>query len=330
MRYNPALDGLRAVAILLVILDHAGSMPGGLIGVDVFFVLSGYLITSILLRELRETGDISLSNFYWRRAMRLFPALAILAIFELVRSLFNPHGTQIREAVLAASLYLQNFDNVFQFTHAGLMGHTWSLATEEQFYLLWPLALPLIFSRKPLVWLGAAVVVMLIARLLPIGYSRPAIDFSPGLRPIGLWIGCAIAFRPIRAPKWVALPAVASLFIVAAIEEHAVILAPLVASVITAVLIGALQWPSVLGHAALRYVGKISYGLFLYSVPILALGQKWMHGPIIIPGLVALSFVAAALSYEFVEMPFLRLKDGTPRNGLGRGGAGLGAAGRPA
>jgi peptidoglycan/LPS O-acetylase OafA/YrhL len=309
MRYNPALDGLRAVAILLVLLSHTGAVHGGLIGVDVFFVLSGYLITSILLRELRETGDISLSNFYWRRALRLFPALSILAAFEVTRSLFNPHGAEIRESVLAAALYLQNFDNVFGFTHLGLMGHTWSLATEEQFYLLWPLVLPLVFSRKPLVWLGAAVVAMLIARMLPLGYSRPAIDFSPDLRPVGLLIGCAIAFRPILAPRWVALPALVALFVLAAFEEHAVILAPLMASLITAVLIGALQWPSFLGHASLRYAGKISYGLFLYHVPILTLGQKFVHGPVALAGLVALSFVAAALSYELVEKPFLRLKD---------------------
>jgi peptidoglycan/LPS O-acetylase OafA/YrhL len=309
MRYNPALDGLRAVAILLVLFDHAGGFAGGLIGVDVFFVLSGYLITSILLRELRETGDISLSNFYWRRALRLFPAMVVLAAFEVVRSLFNPHGVQMRESVLAASLYLQNFDNVSQFTHLGLMGHTWSLATEEQFYLLWPLALPLVFSRRPLHWLGAAVAAMLIARMLPLGYSRPALDFSPGLRPVGLLIGCAIAFWPILAPRWVVLPAVVALFVIAALEEHAVILAPLMASLITAALIGALQWPSFLGHAALRYIGKISYGLFLYHVPIIVLGQKFVHGPVAVAGLVALSFVAAALSYELVEKPFLRLKD---------------------
>jgi peptidoglycan/LPS O-acetylase OafA/YrhL len=253
----------------------------------------------------------------------------MLAAFELVRSLFNPHGAEIRESVLAASLYLQNFDNVFQFTHLGLMGHTWSLATEEQFYLLWPLALPLIFSRKPLLWLGAAAAAMLIARTLPMEYSRPAIDFSPGLRPVGLLIDCTIAFWPILAPRWIALPAIAALFVVAAFEEHAVVLAPLMASLITAVLIGALQWPSFLGHAALRYMGKISYGVFLYHVPILTLGQKWLHGPAGIAGLVALSFAAAALSYEFVEKPFLRLKDGFKRRTAIGVPSGSGLAVRP-
>jgi peptidoglycan/LPS O-acetylase OafA/YrhL len=74
------------------------------------------------------------------------------------------------------------------------MGHTWSLATEEQFYLLWPLALPLIFKRKPLIWIGGAATAMISARLLPLGYARPTIDFSPALRPVGLLIGCALAF----------------------------------------------------------------------------------------------------------------------------------------
>jgi peptidoglycan/LPS O-acetylase OafA/YrhL len=148
VKYNPALDGLRGVAIIFVLADHSGLLTGGLIGVDVFFVLSGYLITSILLNELRQTGEISLSNFYWRRSLRLFPALGVLVAFELLRSFVSPHGSDIREGALVAIAYLQNWNNVFHFAPGGLMGHTWSLATEEQFYLLWPLASPLIFKRK--------------------------------------------------------------------------------------------------------------------------------------------------------------------------------------
>src|ERR1700722_17539078 len=149
-----------------------------MIGVDVFFVLSGYLITSILLTELRQTGEISLPNFYRRRALRLFPAMGVLVIFELVRSFFNPHGQNIREGVLVAVAYLQNFNNVYGFAGFGLMGHTWSLATEEQFSLLWPLVMPFIFMSQPLAWLAAASALMLTARLLPFEYSRPGIDFS--------------------------------------------------------------------------------------------------------------------------------------------------------
>ena len=88
MRYNPALDGLRAVAVIMVMACHClgHSFLGGMIGVDIFFVLSGFLITTILLREMRETGGISLGNFYFRRSLRLFPALGILVAFELCRA----------------------------------------------------------------------------------------------------------------------------------------------------------------------------------------------------------------------------------------------------
>jgi peptidoglycan/LPS O-acetylase OafA/YrhL len=99
MRYNPALDGLRAIAITLVVLAHAfnHTFSGGWIGVDVFFVLSGYLITSILTAELHETGAINMGNFYIRRTLRLTPAILLLASFQFVHSAFSPHnGPEIR------------------------------------------------------------------------------------------------------------------------------------------------------------------------------------------------------------------------------------------
>jgi peptidoglycan/LPS O-acetylase OafA/YrhL len=226
-----------------------------------------------------------------------------------LRSFVSPHGSDIREGALVAIAYLQNWNNVFQFAPGGLMGHTWSLATEEQFYLLWPLALPLIFKRKPLIWIGGAATAMISARLLPLGYARPTIDFSPALRPVGLLIGCALAFLPrLRGGAGVWLP-LGVLLAVAVFEEHSILVAPVVASLATAAMIACLHGPSILACVPLRYIGKISYGLFLYHVPILTLGQKWLHGPIGCAALIALALGAAALSYEFVEKPFLRLKD---------------------
>jgi peptidoglycan/LPS O-acetylase OafA/YrhL len=311
MRYNPALDGLRAVAILLVLICHAGGLPGGLIGVDVFFVLSGYLITSILLIELRQTGEISLSNFYWRRALRLFPAMGILIAFELARSFVSPHGHEIRVGVLVAAAYLQNFGNLFGFTPGGLMGHTWSLSTEEQFYFLWPLALPLVFRRQPLAWLGAAALIMVVARFLPLGYTRQGLDFAPGIRPVGLLIGCALAFMPTRRLGGSAWPWLGALVALAVFEESCVLVAPVLASVATAAIIATARG-GILAWTPLRYVGKISYGLFLYHVPILTLGHKWVHGPVGTAALLAVSFAAAALSYEYVENPVLKLRDRKP------------------
>jgi peptidoglycan/LPS O-acetylase OafA/YrhL len=117
LRYNPSLDGLRAVAILLVLIAHSfiKIFPGGWVGVDVFFVLSGYLITSILSRELAQTGRIDWRNFYWRRFLRLTPALAILVAFQLAHAALSPHGTEILEATLFAVLYLQNWNMAFGF-----------------------------------------------------------------------------------------------------------------------------------------------------------------------------------------------------------------------
>jgi peptidoglycan/LPS O-acetylase OafA/YrhL len=323
VRYNPALDGLRAVAILLVIACHclSKSFLGGLIGVDIFFVLSGFLISSILLRELRATRNISLSNFYWRRSVRLFPALGILVAFELVRAAVGPHRSDILEATLVGAAYLQNWNNIFDFAPFDYMGHTWSLATEEQFYILWPLALLLIFNRRPLVWIGAGISIMIVSRELGyhFGLTRAAFDFSPGLRPIGLLIGCAVAFLPIQSWR---LPAptgpllMLAIAVVALIEEHAYVSAPLMASLIAAGLIVYLQRPSALATGLswepLVYIGKISYGLFMYHVPIFYLGEKFKPATpyhLYASGLIVMTFAAASLSYEFVEKPFLRFKD---------------------
>lgn len=124
MRYNPALDGLRAFAIILVILTHSyrQAFPGGWIGVDVFFVLSGYLITSILTKEIRETGRISWGNFYARRVLQLTPALAVLAIFQFTRAAFSSNGSEIREATLIGVAYIENWNNVTQFGPFDVMG----------------------------------------------------------------------------------------------------------------------------------------------------------------------------------------------------------------
>jgi peptidoglycan/LPS O-acetylase OafA/YrhL len=134
LRYNPALDDLRAVAITLVIITHFyyPAMPGGWIGVDVFFVLSGYLITSILLREINQTGRIDWINFYRRRLLRLTPALAVLVVFQLIRAGLSPNGPEIREATLIGATYLENWNNVFQFGPFDAMAHTWSLVALER------------------------------------------------------------------------------------------------------------------------------------------------------------------------------------------------------
>ena len=317
MRYNPALDGLRAIAIALVLACHTQLLRGGWVGVDVFFVLSGYLITSILLNELRQTGRISFANFYWRRSLRLLPALAVLVTFMLVRSVLSPNGGEIRAATLIGAAYLENWNNVYSFGPFDLMGHTWSLATEEQFYILWPLLLPLVFLYRPMAWIGIALGAMIAAHFL--GYSYATVQYSLFIRPVGLVIGCMLAFMQTqrwKLPTAIAPTLLLTLVVIAACANRISPAAPMIASIAAAGMIVCLQRPGLLTSALatmpVRYIGKISYGLYLYHWPIFILGEKWkFHTPfhLYAAGLLAVIFVAAALSYELVEKPFLRLKD---------------------
>ena len=156
MRHIPALDGLRAIAVLAVVAFHAdgGAMlPGGFLGVDLFFVLSGYLITALLAAEHDRTGDIALGRFYLRRLLRLSPALllllaAYLAAAPLLWPAANPTA-HARDAVLAG-LYLADYGYAL-WSLPLYLRHAWSLAVEEHFYLVWPLLLPLFLgARRPL------------------------------------------------------------------------------------------------------------------------------------------------------------------------------------
>jgi peptidoglycan/LPS O-acetylase OafA/YrhL len=334
VRYNPALDGLRAIAISLVFADHfyESAMPGGWIGVDVFFVLSGYLITSVLLHELRESGGISLSNFYMRRVLRLTPALALLALVQFARSPFSDNGWQVREATLIGVTYLESWNKVFEFGPQEFMGHTWSLAVEEQFYWLWPLTLLFLVKRQPLIWITAAFAAMAFARfvLWRDGFAATTLQYCFFIRPVGLLVGCFLAFLPIdrwRAPALVAPAALIALLALGLFAEksiYAFLAAPLAASLATAVFIVSLQSAKAvtgaLSLSPIRYTGKISYGLYLYHLPIISLGLAWKaHTPfhavasvVYAVGLMVLSFAIAALSFEFVEKPFLKLKDRFP------------------
>src|SRR5258708_6541964 len=150
--YRPGLDGLRAVAVIGVLLYHAGVrwMPGGLLGVDLFFVISGFLITSLLITELQRSGRIDLAGFYGRRARRLSPALAaVLALTVGAVALFRPGDlVRIRGDLLASVGYVANWWFIVKhqsyFVASGRpspLQHLWSLAVEEQFYILWPLGL---------------------------------------------------------------------------------------------------------------------------------------------------------------------------------------------
>ncbi|MCK9896071.1 acyltransferase [Frankia sp. AgB32] len=204
--YNPALDGVRALAVLCVLVFHMDSLGGGYLGVDVFFVLSGFLITGQLLAELDRTGGVSLTRFYLRRAYRLLPAfwlLVLVATVWVVLLGIGPAGDrdEFLDSLASSTIYLNNyFQVVKQSTGAGWLGHTWSLSLEEQFYLLWPLALivlcrrPRIADRLPAVLLGGAVAVMLWRNVL-VAFGAPGTRtyFALDTRADALLVGCALA-----------------------------------------------------------------------------------------------------------------------------------------
>ncbi|HLY66186.1 MAG TPA: acyltransferase, partial [Chloroflexota bacterium] len=159
--YRPALDGIRGAAVLAVMLFHFGAPfdQGGFLGVDAFFVLSGFLITSLLVEEWARNAGISFRGFYLRRALRLLPALLVMLLGAgAVAATIAP--PEMREGtwrgIAVTLLYVANWQKVFSDQSVGVLGHTWSLSIEEQFYILWPPLLCLLLRRRlSLRWLTA-------------------------------------------------------------------------------------------------------------------------------------------------------------------------------
>ena len=318
-RYIPELDGLRAIAALLVILFHSdreGPFQGGFIGVDIFFVLSAFLITSILVDEQDQTGTVRLGRFYWRRAIRLMPALLFfLAVYLALAPLFFPGYPHLRDAVIAG-LYVSNF----AFVAAQLppfISHTWSLAAEEQFYLLWPLTLLLLLRMKrPLPLLAATWVGLTLLRLT----TEDWIAYYYGLAThgTGLVLGAMLFFliregklvlRPIHA--WVAAGMLAVLACNA--QMHASTVAITVAEFASAVIIGTIiTCPGALRPLAaspLVGLGKLSYGLYLWHFPITYVLREVSGFMATFAITFALSLGMASLSYVTIETWARKLRE---------------------
>jgi peptidoglycan/LPS O-acetylase OafA/YrhL len=345
--FRPDIEGLRAVAVLLVVLGHAGVplVGGGYVGVDVFFVISGFLITSLLLREAERSGRISVPRFYARRAVRLLPAAALVLIATLVAArLFLPVvrlGEYARDA-LAAAGYLANLrfaDTGTDYLRADQspspFQHFWSLAVEEQFYLVWPLLLLLLVLRRRLL---AAVLAVLVAASFVLSVtetarSAPWAYFGPHTRAWELGAGALLALAAPRLPAllravlgWAGLAAI----LVAAVRyDDATVYPgwraalPVVGAVALLAARGAGVGP-LLGCRPMQTVGRLSYGWYLWHWPVLligpaALGIAGTTGQKL--ALAAAALVLAAASYRWVESPLrhrpaLRTR---ARRGLGLG-----------
>ena len=319
----PALDGLRGVAILLVLISHAGYLSTGALGVDLFFVLSGFLITSLLLNEWSATASVSLTAFYRRRALRLLPALmTLLTTFLVVGSLYWDR----RAVITTVTLGIGYVTNVARGLGGPLpapgLDHLWSLATEEQFYLLWPpVLLVLLRVRVRPVRIALALGVLVVAgalwraTLAALGHDFNRLWYMPDTHLDPILLGCAAGV-------------VFTYGMVGRIPRSAVLAALVLATTVLAAFRGDEFWMGVLGlplfvvsatvlvlactlerdsrlsrllsQRALCYLGRISYGIYLWHWPLFGI-LGWRIG-------LPVSVVVAALSYRYVELPFLRRK----------------------
>ena len=354
MRYRPEIDGLRAVAVLPVIAFHA--MPemvtGGFLGVDVFFVISGYLITGLLAADL-QAGRFSLLRFYERRARRILPALIAVLLATLpfawgwmLPGQLEEHG----RALIAVAGFYSNIHYWMQdgyFARASELKpllHSWSLAVEEQYYLFFPLALAFFWRRwpalvRPLLALGLLLSLAL-AHLLAGQHPRAAFFLLPS-RAWELLAGALAALWLMRAPHprqngpAAALGLGMILAAFALIDRHDRIpglpaLLPVLGTVLVILFAGPRTWAGRLLSRPLPVgLGLISYSAYLWHQPVFAFARMRAFAPIPAAGylaLAALSLALAWLSWRFVERPFRKGAAGAARGqgrGRGRGPGGL-------
>jgi peptidoglycan/LPS O-acetylase OafA/YrhL len=330
LAYRPDIDGLRAIAVLGVILGHAGVpfLRAGYLGVDVFFVISGYLITTILRHDL-ESGRLRMARFYERRARRILPALVLVsaacvpfALLLLLPDFLQNFGQSLVATMLFSNNILLALTSGYWELESGYkpLLHTWSLGVEEQFYFAFPLLLAAVwrFGRR------AQVGLIVVLGLVSFGFAEygwrthPAASFYlPTSRAWELMAGCAIAYVPIRARRWDNLAAFLALLAVIApmvvFDEN--IPSPSLYSavaVLGAAGIVLFSRPGTLASAILSvrpvvFVGLISYSAYLWHQPLFAFARAASFAP---PGagrmaaLSILTLVLAAASWRWVEVPF--------------------------
>lgn len=355
--YRRDIDGLRAIAVGSVVLFHAGvtSLMGGFTGVDIFFVISGFLITGLLVQEAADYGRISISNFYARRVRRLFPALALMliSVMLLAQFLLPAEGTRqdFAKSVLAAMGFVANFFYMFQPSgyfapeaEAFPLLHTWTLAVEEQFYLVWPLLIwGMVWAAKrwglriQRLYIGVFCATLLVS----FGLAQWAIHWRPTVgfyfMPLRAWefaVGALIAVLPLARWQggWTRLftPMGLTAMIVGFFTIDGSRPFPDLYALLPVLGAGAVIWGGMvdgggwgsrlLATAPMTYLGKLSYGLYLWHWPLLALVRGHFLGDApawAIWGAVALAILLSAISYHCIETPIRHQKWGWVR-GQGR------------
>ncbi len=316
---RPGLDGLRGIAILLVlvchVLDNAGIWNGaGSAGVTVFFTLSGFLITSLLVEELQARGRVSLRSFYARRARRLFPALAAAVL--LVGAFQAAVGIASPGHLLPVIFYVGNWIAVAH-GNLGLLPHTWSLSIEEQFYLLWPLGLLAVWRWRngPVLLASLGILASMAARFALAG-DWYRVYYGSDTRADGLLVGCLLALLAHRGLSWrpSVVTATAGMMALAAVSLGGASLSargvwiPALVPWITAAMIWTAcssQSPRWLAADWLRYIGRRSYGIYLWHYPFVLLVGYFSHSLGVTLLAVMASVGIAEASWRFVEAPFL-------------------------
>jgi peptidoglycan/LPS O-acetylase OafA/YrhL len=343
-RYLPGLDGIRAIAVLAVIAYHLNFSwaKGGLLGVGVFFVLSGYLITDLLVGEYKRRGGIKLAQFWIKRARRLLPALLVMlfVVTGWVTLFDRSQLSALRSDLIPGIFYYSNWWFIFQhvsyfaqFGPPSPLGHLWSLAIEEQFYLVWPFVvlagMKWVHNRHTqiVIVLCAAVAsaVEMAALYMPDHPTR--VYEGTDTRVFALMIGAALALALPRSQTYaqvtvgarrvldgagtVALLAIFAMFWLTSENGAFLYQGGLVLlSVLTAVLIAVVVHPDarlgvILGKEPLRWIGERSYGIYLWHYPVIVLTTPNNAGPNLLRAIlqIAASIGLAALSWHFIEQP---------------------------
>jgi len=321
----PEIDGLRAAAVGAVIASHllGRYFPNGGVGVDLFFVISGVVITRSLVQDHQRLGKISLPRFYLKRVYRIIPALWMLVGSTICIGLLTGRPQMWDAAATLASV--MNWARAFGWLGSGdSLAHAWSLSVEEQFYLLWPLGLVLLLDarRASMLWVvaGVAVSIALWRTALTLsGVSVPRLYNGLDTHADGLMLGCFLTLWGRRPPHWVS----AAWWVPAAILSFLILYTGLSASfgralrwdlvplMCTWIVLAALGPPTLL-HPLLRlpvlqWGGTRSYSLYLWHFPIHYYLDPWRFPfPAKLPLMIVLTLAAAEASYRWVEQPFQR------------------------
>lgn len=339
--FRPDIEGLRAVAVVAVVLFHAAvpGVTGGFVGVDVFFVLSGFLITNLLVEEWNRLGRVEIGRFYLRRVLRLAPAMLCVLAFvwgaALAEGGLGTTPTAMARFTLLVLSYTNNWASALHSTSVPApLGHFWSLAVEEQFYLVWPWLLVVAFRsrvslRALLVTLLASVAVLSLWRtmLWEINHDPFRGVFGTDTRATGLLIGSAIAVARhvgLRTSR-----SFATVLVGAGMLLYALII-PRPYDLAGWLLLGGLQpvelaacmliigltaspgvpFASLLEAPPCLWLGRRSYAIYLWNWPLSLLARAILPTAPLLSSAVAVvcTFVAAELSYRYLELPVLRLR----------------------